>query len=171
MRRMVDDLLTLARLDAGQMVLAREPVSLGPLLQGCVEKLAPQARAAQVIVEMDARERAVVIGDADRLAHGNDDAMVLPGDETLPVLESILLESPVVGGQTGFYARKMAVLPAEYPDRALPGKVLELRIKGNLHLSFASAGPSLGKGSVPCDPILRGTGREKDENLLRTENL
>jgi signal transduction histidine kinase len=68
MRRMVDDLLTLARFDAGQMVLAREPVSLGPLLQGCVEKLAPQARAAQVIVELDAREQAVVIGDADRLA-------------------------------------------------------------------------------------------------------
>jgi two-component system OmpR family sensor kinase len=68
MRRMVDDLLTLARFDAGQMVMAREPVELGPLLSSCVEKLAPQAQAAHVTVELDASEKVTVPGDADRLA-------------------------------------------------------------------------------------------------------
>ena len=68
MRRMVDELLLLARFDAGQMVLARDPVELGPLLRGCVEKLAPQAQAAQVALELDVPERLCVTGDADRLA-------------------------------------------------------------------------------------------------------
>jgi two-component system sensor histidine kinase ResE len=68
MRRMVDDLLTLARFDAGQMALAREPVELGPLLTSCVERLAPQAKAAQVHVELDLQGQMSVMGDADRLA-------------------------------------------------------------------------------------------------------
>jgi signal transduction histidine kinase len=68
MRRMVDDLLTLARFDAGQMALARDPVAIGPLLRGCVEKLTPQAQAAQVTLVLDAPEQIFVAGDADRLA-------------------------------------------------------------------------------------------------------
>jgi signal transduction histidine kinase len=72
MRRMVDDLLVLARFDAGQMTLARDQVELGPLLRGCIEKLTPQARAAQVTLEMDAAQQVeaqpAVTGDADRLA-------------------------------------------------------------------------------------------------------
>jgi two-component system OmpR family sensor kinase len=68
MRRMVDDLLTLARFDAGQMVMAREPVELVPLLISCVEKLAPQAKTAHVGVELDTQEQVTVLGDADRLA-------------------------------------------------------------------------------------------------------
>jgi two-component system OmpR family sensor kinase len=68
MRRMVDELLTLARFDAGQMVMARDPVELGPLLRACVEKLAPQAQAAEVTIDMDVPEQLPVTGDADRLA-------------------------------------------------------------------------------------------------------
>ena len=68
MRRMVDELLTLARFDAGQMVMARDPVELGPLLQGCVEKLSPQAQAAGVALEFDVPAPLSVTGDADRLA-------------------------------------------------------------------------------------------------------
>ena len=68
MRRLVDGLLVLARFDAGQMVLARNPVELGPLLRGCVEKLAPQAQAANVAVELHVAEKLLVTGDGDRLA-------------------------------------------------------------------------------------------------------
>ena len=68
MRRMVDELLILARFDAGQIVMARDPVELGPLLRGCVEKLTPQAQAAEVALELDVPERLLVTGDADRLA-------------------------------------------------------------------------------------------------------
>ncbi|NLF01790.1 MAG: sensor histidine kinase [Anaerolineales bacterium] len=67
MRRMVDDLLILARFDAGQVALAREPVALAPLLQRCIDYLAPQAERAGVTVVLDAHEPATVIGDPDRL--------------------------------------------------------------------------------------------------------
>jgi signal transduction histidine kinase len=68
MRRMVDELLTLARFDAGQMVMAQDPVEIGPLLRGCVERLTPQAQTAEVALELDVPERLFVTGDADRLA-------------------------------------------------------------------------------------------------------
>jgi len=68
MRRLVDELLILARFDAGQIVMARDPVALGPLLQGCIEKLAPQAQAAGVALELAVPDWLVVTGDTDRLA-------------------------------------------------------------------------------------------------------
>jgi len=68
MRRMVDELLTLARFDAGEVVMARERLELGPLLQACVERMAPQAQAAGVALECDVPEPLSVTGDGDRLA-------------------------------------------------------------------------------------------------------
>ena len=68
MRRMVDELLILARFDAGQVTMARGPVQLGPLLQQCIEKLAPQAEAADVALALDVPEPVTVTGDGDRLA-------------------------------------------------------------------------------------------------------
>ncbi|MGD8968538.1 MAG: HAMP domain-containing sensor histidine kinase, partial [Anaerolineae bacterium] len=68
MRRMVDDLLVLARFDAGEVKMAREPLELGTLLRGCVEKLAPQAQKAGVALEVDVPEKLCVAGDADQVA-------------------------------------------------------------------------------------------------------
>jgi len=68
MRRMVDELLVLARFDAGQIVMARDSVELVPLLRGCVEKLSPQAQAAGVDLELDVPDQLSITGDADRLA-------------------------------------------------------------------------------------------------------
>ncbi len=68
MRRMVDELLILARFDAGQSEMAHEPVELGSLLQGCIEKLTPQAQVVGVILELDVPDQLVITGDGDRLA-------------------------------------------------------------------------------------------------------
>ena len=68
MRRMVDELLILARFDAGQMMMARDPVELGPLLQGCVERLTPQAQGMEISLELDVPGGVFVTGDTDRLA-------------------------------------------------------------------------------------------------------
>ncbi len=74
MRRMVDELLILARFDAGQLVMARHPVELVALVRGCAEKLAPQMEEAGVALELDVAdcsgpsEHLFVSGDADRLA-------------------------------------------------------------------------------------------------------
>jgi signal transduction histidine kinase len=68
MHRMVLDLLDLARLDAGTADLKRAPVDLTALLNNIGQKFAPQARAAQVAISVDASNLPLVTGDADRLA-------------------------------------------------------------------------------------------------------
>lgn len=69
MRRMVDDLLLLARMDAGQLQLARQPVDLVELLAGCVASLEPRARQGGVTLQVDAVAGIPPLnGDGDRLA-------------------------------------------------------------------------------------------------------
>ena len=68
MRRMVDDLLILARFDAGQVTMASGPVPLDLLLQRCIERLAPQAEAAGVNLAVGVPGQLSVAGDGDRLA-------------------------------------------------------------------------------------------------------
>ncbi|TET54974.1 MAG: HAMP domain-containing sensor histidine kinase [Anaerolineales bacterium] len=67
MRRLVDDLLVLARFDGGQMVLRSDRVELAPLLRACLERLEPQAKAADVALALSVPDRLFVTGDADRL--------------------------------------------------------------------------------------------------------
>jgi signal transduction histidine kinase len=86
MRRLVDDLLDLARLEAGEVVLAREPVDIGELLRACAVRFAPQAECNGVQLEVDAPELLPeVVGDADRLGQvfGNlvDNALKHAGHE------------------------------------------------------------------------------------------
>jgi two-component system, OmpR family, sensor kinase len=68
MNRMVLDLLDLARLDAGTIDLQYSDVNLVELLNGIVDKFAPQARAANVTLSMEATSLPVITGDGDRLA-------------------------------------------------------------------------------------------------------
>jgi len=68
MRRLVDDLLELARLEGGQVVLAREMVDVAQLVRECATRFGPQSE--QQGVALDVQTSATlppVIGDADRL--------------------------------------------------------------------------------------------------------
>jgi signal transduction histidine kinase len=68
MRRLVDELLDLARLEAGQVTLAHEPVDVGDLLNGSATRFAPQLERARVALEIDVPHvLPSVVGDADRL--------------------------------------------------------------------------------------------------------
>lgn len=68
MRRLVDELLDLARLEAGQVTLAREPVDVGELLQASVARFAPQAEQMGVRLEAAVSPfLPAVVGDVDRL--------------------------------------------------------------------------------------------------------
>lgn len=71
MARLVSQLLDLAKIEAGQVVMAREPVDLKVLLEGCVEKLTPQATRGNVSLVADLLRfpaDARITGDGDRLA-------------------------------------------------------------------------------------------------------
>jgi signal transduction histidine kinase len=68
MRRLVDDLLDLARLEAGQVELARESVDMIDLLRGCAARLSPLSEEAGIMLRLDLPPALPpVIGDADRL--------------------------------------------------------------------------------------------------------
>jgi two-component system OmpR family sensor kinase len=68
MHHMVEELLHLARFDAGQLQLERKPVDLTSLLERCAERLTPQARASGSTILTSIQEGLVATGDADWLA-------------------------------------------------------------------------------------------------------
>jgi two-component system OmpR family sensor kinase len=68
MNRLVMDLLSLARLEAGTADLQRAPVNIGDLLQSVVDKFALQAQQSQVSLNTNYQPLPTVIGDGDRLA-------------------------------------------------------------------------------------------------------
>jgi len=69
MRRLVDELLLLARFDAGQMAIERETVDVRSLLREAVERMTLQAQEAEVTLRLDdAAPVPPLLGDRDRLA-------------------------------------------------------------------------------------------------------
>jgi two-component system OmpR family sensor kinase len=68
MHRLVLELLDLARLDAGTLVLRRDSVDLPFLLRDVVAKFTPQAHTAGVAINVEAPALPAITGDEDRLA-------------------------------------------------------------------------------------------------------
>ncbi|HTX78491.1 MAG TPA: HAMP domain-containing sensor histidine kinase [Longilinea sp.] len=68
MSRLVLDLLTLARLEAGTADLQKSGVDLNELLKNVVDKFALQAQQNQVSLEWKEQHLPTIIGDGDRLA-------------------------------------------------------------------------------------------------------
>jgi signal transduction histidine kinase len=67
LRRLVEDLLDLARLDAGQIEFIRQPVDLQALLKRVVDKLVMRADERGVELVDNITELPAMIGDGDRL--------------------------------------------------------------------------------------------------------
>lgn len=67
MRRLIESLLALTRLDAGQEPLVRTDLDLGHLAQDCLQSLQPLAQERQILIETDFKI-APCLGDADQLA-------------------------------------------------------------------------------------------------------
>ena len=68
LRRLVEDLLDLARLDSGQIEFDRHPVDLSLLLQSIVDRLSLRAEAKNVRLVSRFDALSPMIGDGDRLA-------------------------------------------------------------------------------------------------------
>ena len=68
MRRSVEGLLDLARLDAGQAALQRAPTDLAAVLASIIEKLSLRAAEKQIILRAQIDPLPSMVADADRLA-------------------------------------------------------------------------------------------------------
>ncbi len=68
MSRLVEDLLDLARIDSGQVVMQKTPLDIPQILAGTVDRLLPQAARKQVKLVKQWAELPAVVGDGDRLA-------------------------------------------------------------------------------------------------------
>jgi signal transduction histidine kinase len=68
LRRLVGNLLDLARLDAGQMTFERHPVDVAMLLRAVTERLSLRAAEKGVHVEVMTTVLPSIVGDGDRLA-------------------------------------------------------------------------------------------------------
>jgi two-component system, OmpR family, sensor kinase len=69
MTRMVSELLDLARIESGQIVMQREPLELRALLRDCADKLALRAQQSGVALNvLTTDDLPVIVGDGDRLA-------------------------------------------------------------------------------------------------------
>jgi two-component system OmpR family sensor kinase len=68
MVRMVEELLDLARIESGQMILDQRPLDLRELVGGVVQALAPVAAEKRVTLQANFPELPPVLGDGDRLA-------------------------------------------------------------------------------------------------------
>jgi signal transduction histidine kinase len=75
MRRLVEGLLDLARLEAGLASMARTPLDLSPLLAAAATRFAPRAREAGVRLTVAAPAAVPMLGDADRLAQVLDNLL------------------------------------------------------------------------------------------------
>jgi signal transduction histidine kinase len=67
MERMVDQLLDLARMESGQLILARQPVDLGQLLGEVAESFALRAQEQGVDLTLERQPVPTILGDPDRL--------------------------------------------------------------------------------------------------------
>jgi len=68
MHRLVLDLLDLARLDAGTLVLKHDAVDMQQLLGYIVERFQPRAQQAKVVLNLSVTNTPSIFGDSDRLA-------------------------------------------------------------------------------------------------------
>jgi len=64
LKKLIDQLLTLARAESGQIPLARDRVELAPLVEEVVEQLEPVAQARELTLTAEVAAHPAVVGDA-----------------------------------------------------------------------------------------------------------
>ena len=67
LKRLVDDMLDVSRIEEGRMTLRREPVNLGEVVSDVVTELEPMAKARELHIETHIREVESIDADRDKL--------------------------------------------------------------------------------------------------------
>lgn len=112
MARMVSELLDLARIETGQMVMRREPVRIEEVLRSCVEKQSLRAANANISLAIETPpDLPAIFGDGDRLAQVFSN-----------LIDNALKHTPA-GGKVGVSARALSGSSVVRKGKAWPGGV------------------------------------------------
>jgi signal transduction histidine kinase len=112
LKRLVDDMLDVSRIEAGALVLRREPVDLGEVVRDVVAELLPLARARQQNVETNIEEIPPIPADRDKLAQ-----------ITVNLLQNAIRYTPEAGAIT--------ISVDEAPRERYAGGWARLRVRDN----------------------------------------
>ena len=130
MNRLVVDLLELARIESGQIVLRREPVQVEALLRGIGERLQPRAQSGEVELQINLpSDLPGITGDGDRLAQVFSN-----------LIDNALKHTPS-GGRVTVAARTISGSSAV--------KRGTLRAIGGVEISVADTGPGIPAEDLP----------------------
>ncbi len=142
MVRMVEDLLDLARIDSGQIVMKKAQLDLGQILVGTAERLLPQATQKQVQLVKKWSNLPPLVGDGDRLAQVFTN-----------LLDNAVRHTPA-GGRVTISAQVAKGLPRPRRVRAglvQPNATTALSERGDfLEISITDTGPG-----IPAEDLAR----------------
>lgn len=129
MTRMVGDLLELARMESGQVVMRREPVQIDQVLRGVVEKLLLRARENNIaLIDEAPASLPPVTGDGDRLAQVFSN-----------LIDNAIKHTPA-GGKVTVAARLVSGSPAAKAGKAVPA---------GIEISVVDTGPGIPQEDLP----------------------
>jgi signal transduction histidine kinase len=135
MVRMVEDLLDLARIDSGQVVMQKTALDLAQILTNTVERLLPQAAQKQVKLVKQWDTLPAIVGDGDRLAQVFTN-----------FLDNAIRHTPA-GGQVTLTAKTVTNLLRPQPVRpglVQPDATTAISKRGQfLEISIADTGPGI----------------------------
>ncbi|MBA3539950.1 MAG: HAMP domain-containing histidine kinase, partial [Deltaproteobacteria bacterium] len=112
LKRLVDDMLSVSRIEAGQIVLRREPVDLGEVVQDVVTELLPLANARHQEIATHIEQIALLDADRDKLVQI---AINLVSNAIRYTLEN----------------GRIAITVDEAPHQRYPGGWARLRVRDN----------------------------------------
>jgi signal transduction histidine kinase len=143
MSRLVEDLLDLARIDSGQVVMHKTPLDLAQILHNTVERLLPQAAEKEIRLARNWQELPPqVVGDGDRLAQVFTN-----------LLDNAIRHTPK-GGRvviTGKTARALPLVRSIRPGQVQPDTSTMTTQRGDFaEVSIADTGPG-----IPPDDLAR----------------
>jgi len=142
MGRLVEDLLDLARIDSGQVVMQKTLLDLSQILSSTYNRLLPQAKQKEVTLVKNWKRLPRIVGDGDRLAQVFTNLLDNAVRHT-PAGEKVTISSNIVRGLP--HPRAMP------PGAAQPDATTALSERGDFaEVSISDSGPG-----IPSEDLAR----------------